>query len=250
MLPRYSLFRLLCLVPLALSASACGEITVTSDTVPGFNPASAVWQVESSGGANRHRFVLTNVSGYCGKKKNAEADRVDAQQRHEERLAEGYGVCESQDLLLDDLAAAYRNLHRSGARFLTVWIDREGMVTWDDRTFPEAGSYNQVGAVESGRFTGQLQAYEDRVEQARADAYTCLSPEEVDATNYNEFLFEEEPGMFRFWDLDSGNLEVTADGEEWDVDVSATLLSGSGSVGSVDARFTGSRCDVPTTALD
>jgi len=207
-----------------------------------------VWQVETSAGSNRHKFILTNVGGYCSKKKKAEADRISALERHEERLADGYGQCESQDLYLDDLAAAYRAVNRPGARTLLLNVDREGMVTWDDRTFPEAGSFNQVGATETGRFVGQVQSFEDRVEQARADAYTCLSPEEVDETNYNEFLFEEEPGMFSFWDLDSGNMELAPSGDEsWDVDVSATLLSGSSSVGSVEANFTGARCEVPVT---
>ena len=227
---------------------ACGSISVSSDSVPSFQPASQVWQVETSAGSNRHKFILTNVGGYCSKKKKAEADRISALERHEERLADGYGQCESQDLYLDDLAAAYRAVNRPGARTLLLNVDREGMVTWDDRTFPEAGSFNQVGATETGRFVGQIQSFEDRVEQARADAYTCLSPEEVDETNYNEFLFEEEPGMFSFWDLDSGNMELTASGDEsWDVDVSATLLSGSSSVGSVEANFTGARCEVPVT---
>lgn len=221
---------------------------MSSDSVPSFNPASQIWQVETSAGSNRHKFVLTSVGDYCSKKKKAEADRITALERHEERLAEDFGECDSQDLYLDDLADAYRALHRAGARTLLLNIDREGMVTWDDRTFPEAGSFNQVGATETGRFAGQIQSYDDRVEQARADAYTCISPDEVDETNYNEFLFEEEPGMFSFWALDSGNLElVAAGGDSWDVEVSATLLSGSSSVGSVNAQFTGTRCEVPVT---
>ena len=235
-------------LPLLPFLVACGSISVSSDSVPSFQPASQVWQVETSAGSNRHKFILTNVGGYCSKKKKAEADRISALERHEERLADGYGQCESQDLYLDDLAAAYRAVNRPGARTLLLNVDREGMVTWDDRTFPEAGSFNQVGATETGRFVGQVQSFEDRVEQARADAYTCLSPEEVDETNYNEFLFEEEPGMFSFWDLDSGNMELAPSGDEsWDVDVSATLLSGSSSVGSVEANFTGARCEVPVT---
>jgi len=229
--------------------TACGSISVTSDSAPSFSPASQVWQVESSAGSNRHKFILTSVGGYCSKKKKAEADRITALERHEERLAEDFGACDSEDIYLDDLADAYRALNRAGARYLMLNIDREGAVTWDDRTFPEAGSFNQVGATETGRFAGQIQAYEGRIEQARADAYTCLSPDEVDASAYNAFLFEEEADLFAYWMLDSGNLELVAAGDEsWDVDVSATLLSGSSSVGSVQANFTGARCEVPVTA--
>ena len=62
-----------CLVVLALPLlSACGSISVTSESVPSFNPASQVWQVESSAGSNRHKFILTSVGGYCSKKKKAE----------------------------------------------------------------------------------------------------------------------------------------------------------------------------------
>ena len=83
----------------------------------------------------------------------------------------------------------------------------------------------------------------------RADAYTCLSPEEVDAAAYNEFLFEEEADLFAFWTLDSGNLDLASVGDDsWDIDVSATLLSGSSSVGSVQANFTAARCVVPVTS--
>lgn len=229
--------------------ASCGSISVSSDSVPEFTPASEVWLVESSAGSNRHSFVLTSVAGYCSKKKKAEADRITALERHEERLADQYGACESEDLYLDDLAAAYRAVNRSGARSLRLNVDRETAVTWDDRTFPEAGSFNQVGVTETGRFVGQVQAYEGRVEQARADAYTCLSPDEVDAAAYNEFLFEEEAALFSFWALDAGNLELTSAGDDsWDVEVTAALLSGSSSVGSVTANFTGSRCAVPVTA--
>jgi len=229
--------------------AGCGSISVTSDSVPEFTPASQVWLVESSAGSNRHSFVLTSVAGYCSKKKKAEADRITALERHEERLADDYGACDSEDLYLDDLAAAYRSLNRSGARALRLNVDREGAVTWDDRTFPEAGSFNQVGATETGRFVGQIQAYEGRVEQARADAYTCLSPDEADAAAYNAFLFEEEGDLFSFWALDAGNLDLTSAGDDsWDVDVSATLLAGSASVGSVQGSFTGDRCAVPVTS--
>jgi len=227
----------------------CGSISVTSESVPDFTPASQAWLVESSAGSNRHSFVLTSVAGYCSKKKKAEADRITALERHEERLADDYGACESEDIYLDDLAAAYRALNRGGARSLRLNVDREGAVTWDDRTFPEAGSFNQVGATETGRFVGQVQAYEGRVEQARADAYTCLSPDEADAAAYNEFLFEEEANLFSFWALDAGNLELTSAGDDsWDVEVTATLLSGSSSVGSVQGSFTGDRCAVPVTS--
>jgi hypothetical protein len=239
-----------CLVLLALPLlSACGSISVTSESVPSFNPASQVWQVESSAGSNRHKFILTSVGGYCSKKKKAEADRITALERHQERLADDYGVCESEDLYLDDLAAAYRSLNRPGARYLLLNIDREGAVTWDDRTFPEAGSFNQVGATDTGRFVGQIQAFEGRIEQARADAYTCLSPDEEDAAAYNAFLFEEEADLFAYWSLDGGNLNLaSADDDSWDVDVTATLLQGSSSVGSVQANFTAERCAVPVTA--
>lgn len=232
----------------ALLLCGCGSISVDSDSAPSFSPASQVWQIQTTAGANRHSFVLTSVSGYCSKKKKAEADRITALERHEERLSDGAGQCESYDLYLDDLAAAYSSLNRAGARYLLVNIDREDMVTWDDRTFPEAGSYNQVGAADAGRFVGQLQSFDGRVEQSRADAYTCLSPEEVDETNYNEFLYEEEAELFSYWSLDSGHLTLDSTGDEgWDVEVDGTLLQGSSSIGSLEASFSAARCEVPVT---
>jgi len=244
-----SALRLLGIVLSLGLVSACGSISVDSDQAPGFSPASQVWQIETTAGANRHSFVLTNVSGYCSKKKSAEGDRVAALERHQERLDDGGGQCESYDQYLDDLAAAYRSLNRANARYLRVNIDREEAVTWDDRSFPSAGTYNQVGAQDAGRFVGQLQAYDGAIEQARADAYTCLNPDDVDETNYNEYLLEEEPDLFSFWELSAGQLVLEGGGDDsWTVEVDGDLLRGGSSVGSLQASLGAERCEVPVTA--
>ena len=149
------------------------------------------------------QVCATNVSGYCGKKKNAEADRVDAQQRHEERLADGYGTCESQDLLLDDLAAPNQSASKR-RRFPTVWIDR-GLVTWDDRTFPEAGSYNQVGLLRLVAL--RVNCKPSKIEWSRPEQTpTPASAPKKSATNTTSFSSMRSQAS-SVWDLDSGNLE-------------------------------------------
>jgi hypothetical protein len=225
---------------LLLVLPACGSISVDSGEAPGFSPASQVWQIETTSGANPHTFVLTNVAGYCSKKKSAEEERLVALERHEERLNDGGGQCESYDQYLDDLAAAYRSLKRANARYLRVNIDRESLV---------AGIYIQVGDGDAGLFVGQLQSYDGAIDQARADAYRCLNPDDVDETKYNEYLLEEEPDLFSFWDLSAGEVVLEHRGaDSWTVEVDGDLLSGGTLVGSLQASLAAKRCEVPVTA--
>ncbi len=224
----------------------CGSFTIDADGIKGFSPSSQVWQVESNSSANRHTFVLTSISGYCGKKRLAEQARIDADARHAARLEGGTPVCESEDQRLDDLADAYGSLERDGAAFLFVTIDREDEGSLDAKTVPEAGEYHQVGAAVDGRFTAQYQRYNGKASKNRADAYNCLENGDIDESNWQEFLTEVEPDLIDSWSLDAGILTVESAGDEsWSVEVEGDLLDGGSTVGQVEARFVGERCEVP-----
>ena len=224
----------------------CGTFTIDADDIKGFSPSSQVWQVESSSSANRHTFVLTSISGYCGKKRLAEQERIDADAHHLARLEGGTAVCESEDQRLDELADAYDALERDGAAFLFVTIDREDEGSLDAKTAPEAGEYHQVGSSIDGRFTASYQRFNGKAARNRADAYSCLESGDVDETNWQEFITEVEPGLMDAWDLDAGILTVDESGDDsWSVEVDGDLLEGSSTVGQVEARFVGRRCEVP-----
>ncbi|MEE2828997.1 MAG: hypothetical protein VX498_07405, partial [Myxococcota bacterium] len=171
-----------------------------------------------------------------------------AMDRHTERLANGEGTCDSYDLYLDDVAAAYRPLSRPGVRLLAAQLEREEAVTWDDRTAPELGTYNQVGPAEAGRFSGQLLSYNGFVEQDLAHAYSCLGPDEVDETNYNQVMAEVDPDLIEAWELSAGELILNeGQNERWEVEVSGDLMGDESTVGSVEASFSAVRCEVPVT---
>jgi len=241
--------RLLLLLSLALVLPGCGSFLIDADGIDGFSPSSQVWQVEASSGANRHSFVLTNISGYCGKKKQAEQDRIDAQARHEQRLDDGAGICESEDQRLDDLADAYGPLERDGAAFLFITIAREDETALDAITAPEVGEFRQVGAGGQGRFTASYQRFNGTASRNRADAYTCLGADEVDETNWQEFLNEVDPTLMDSWNLDAGILELATSGDDaWSVDLQGDLLDGGTTAGSLEASFVAKRCEVPATA--
>lgn len=240
--------RALHLLAVVALLTGCGNITIDADDVEGFSPSSQIWQVQTTSGANRHSFVLTNLSGYCSKQKLAEQDRIDATARHAARLEDGDPVCESTDLFYDDLADAASALERDGAAFLRIAVDRQDESSIDAITAPESGEYRQVGAGDD-KFTAQYVRLNGKVSQQRAEAYNCLDPEELDETNWQEFLAEVEPGLVDFWELDAGILDLSESGSDaWSVDVEGDLLEGGSTVGSLEASFVGKRCEVPATS--
>jgi len=242
--------RFLVLAGFALLLPACGSVSIEGDGLEGFSPSSEVWLVESSGGADRHSLLLTSISGYCSKRRQAEQDRIDADARHQERLDGGAGICESEDQRLDDLAAAYSALEGDGVASLTVTVDREDESTINGRTAPEEGEYHQVGGAVDGRFIGQYLRLSGKYQESFAEAYSCLDPDSVDETNFNEFLTEVQPDLIDSWEVSAGILELSRRNDDtWDVDVSGDLLSGSNTVGTVEASFAAARCEVPVGEL-
>lgn len=233
------------LLAAAVCLAGCGSFQVDADGVDGFSPSSQVWQVLTTAGASHHSFVLTNTSGFCRKQKAAMQETIDADARHQERLDAGDPVCESTDQWYDDLADARNALERDGAAEFRVTIAREGETALDAITAPAAGEYRQVGAGED-KFAAQYVRYNGKLSRERADAYNCLSPDEIDETNFQEFLTEVQPGLLDAWNLDAGILELSsANDDAWNVDVSGDLLEGSTSIGALEASFTASRCEVP-----
>jgi hypothetical protein len=238
--------RLASLLLASLLLPGCGgSFTVDADGVDGFSPASQVWQLLTTSSANRHSFVLTNTAGYCAKQQKSQQDITDANARHNQRLADADPICESTDQWYDDLADAAEDIERDGAAYFRISIAREGETNTDAITAPEAGEYRQVGAGDD-KFDAQYVRYNGKLSRLRADAYNCLNPEDLDETNFQEFLAEVEPGLLDFWSLDAGILELETSGDDaWSIDVSGDLLEGSSSIGSLAATFTGSRCEVP-----
>ena len=234
----------------ALMLAGCGSFTLDADGIDGFSPSSQVWQIETTNAANRHTFVLTNISGYCRKKMQAEQDQTDANARNEERLAGGAGLCESEDQRLDDLAAAFGPLQRDGASYLFVNIAREEATNTDAATAPEAGEYRQEGSALDGRFDAQYLRYMGKLAKNTAEAYTCLNPEDADIENFTEFLTQDQPELLEFWALSAGILTVDASGDDaWRVGVTGDLLDGSDTVGGLESSFVASRCEVPVEDL-
>lgn len=235
----------------ALTLAGCGSITIDADDIPGFNPSSQVWQVETTSGANRHSFVLTNISGYCTKKKQAEQDRVDADERNQARQDDGVGICESTDQHLDDLADAFRPLEKDGASFLYITIDREDEDAMDAKTAPEAGEFRQVGGGGLGRFAATYERFNGTESADRAEAYSCLNEEDIDETNWQQFVNEVEPALRDAWSLDAGILTLESSGDDsWSIDLQGDLLNGGTTAGSLDASFNAGRCEVPTDSVD
>lgn len=230
---------------LALGLTACGSFSVDADGVPGFNPSSQTWQLLTTAGSNHHSFVLTNTSGYCDKQKRAMQQTIEANDRQAERVSGGEPVCESLDQWYDDLADANSDLERDGASYFRVSVAREGETSLDAITAPSAGEYRQVGAG-SDKFDANYTRFNGKLSRERADAYNCLGPEEIDETNFQQFNAEVAPGLLDFWELDAGLLDLASSGDDaWSVEVSGDLLEGGSTIGSLEASFTGSRCEVP-----
>ena len=61
--------------------------------------------------------------------------------------------------------------------------------------------------------------------------------------NIHEYQAKE---VFRRFGIRTLEGSMASSGDDaWDVDVSGDLLSGSSTIGSLEASFTGSRCEVP-----
>lgn len=234
------------LAPFALLALLSGCVEVQTSGIDGFTASSMVWEVQIDGNTRSHGFVVSSVADYCGKQQAAEQARIAAQDRHQQRLDEGEGLCASTDLLNDDLAEAYADLDKDGAKFLRVMIDREDATNSDTATAPEAGTFTQVGQAELGRFVGQLEYRHGSMTQGIADAYECETEEDPSQDLLDEFFAEEEPELQDLWTLSAGELVLEEGGDDaWEVDVTADLVDESeSSVGDVQVAFTAERCDV------
>ena len=231
---------------LSLGGLLCGCGSFSADGIDGFTPTSQVWTIESLGNTRSHKLVLTSVSNYCSVRRSAEQDRMDADRRSAERLADGEPVCESTDLWYDDMASAYSGLARSGARYLQIQLDRADVENIDTRTAPGAGTFAQFGTGNDGSYIGQIRYFEDSYWQRSADAYSCADPENVDDAEWMDFLNEDEPDLREIWNLSGGAVELTEDSADtWLVNVEADLVTESqDTIGSVLADFAAKRCEI------
>ncbi len=236
-------------IPLLLLPLFAGCIGVDITGIEGFSASSAQWVVSVDGTLRTHSFVLSDAADYCSKLQASEQERIDATARHEARLADGAGVCESTDLLYDDLAEGTASLDYEGAALLTLVLDRGEELSDDARSAPVAGTFQQRGASPDGRFGGDLVYRNGSYTQGLADAYTCEDPETFDVDLLAAFQETEEVDLVDRWTLDSGTLIVSEGGDDaWSLDVDADLLDGgSNSVGTVSTSFTASKCEVATS---
>jgi hypothetical protein len=227
-----------------ISATGCGSFS--ADGIDGFTPMSQVWNIESLGTTRSHSLVLTSVAGYCGKRRSAEQDRLDADRRHSERLAAGDPICESTDLWYDDMADAYSSLAKSGARYLQLQLVRAEEPNIDTSSAPATGHFAQFGSGNDGSYIGQIRYFEDAYWQRSADAWACLDPENTDDDEWMAFLNEGEPDLRSIWNLSGGAVDLSEDSADgWAVTVEADLVSeGQDTVGSVTANFTAERCEI------
>jgi hypothetical protein len=240
---------LLALLPLAAYLAGCpGSIDVVG--ADGFTARSGVWIVWSEGNERSHSLVLSSIDQHCAKARKAEEARIAANQAHQERLTGGTAVCESTDLLYDDLGDAYAPLLKDGAGFLDVTVARDDAgPTTDAMTAPTPGHYAMVGTDRDGTFAGVLRRYHGSYWKAYADAYNCLSPEEIDESNWQQFLAEVEPGLVDVWNLSAGELDIEEDGEDRSVEARGDLLEGTSSVGTLAATFNAKRCEIETVTF-
>ena len=234
---------------LVLFASGCGSIS--AEGIDGFSPMSQTWVVETAGTARSHKLILSSVGGYCGKRRNAEQGRLDADRRLAEREAAGDPLCESNDLWWDDLAEALASTEGNGARYLEIVLARDDAgESTDSITAPGVGHFALFGANRDGSFSGQLRYYKGDYWANRADAHTCSSPEEADAEVLAAFLAEDEPDLREIWNLNGGSVDLSEAGDDrWGVVVDADVADESGAtVGSITSDFTASKCDVEVEA--
>jgi len=241
-LPAAGLFALLVLA--LAPVTGCGSFS--ADGIDGFTPMSQVWAIESLGTTRSHSLVLTNVADYCGKRRSAEQDRLDADRRDAERLAAGEPICESTDIWHDDMADAYSSLARSGARYLKLQLERPEVENIDTSTAPAAGHFAQFGTGNDGSYNGQIQYFEGDYWQRYADAYACLDPDSEDPDELMAFLNEDEPDLRQIWNLSGGAVDLSEGSvDSWAVTVEAGLASeAQDTVGSMTANFAAERCEI------
>jgi hypothetical protein len=69
--------------------------------------------------------------------------------------------------------------------------------------------------------------------------------DQVDKYEIVEHLLDEEPDLFSFWELSTGQLVLEDRGDNsWTVDVDGDLLSGGTLIGSLQASLDAKRCEV------
>lgn len=229
-----------------LSVPLVGCISVDVTGIEGFSATSASWVIAVDGQLRSHSLHLSDASDYCSKLQVAEQERVDSTARHQQRLDDGAGICESTDLWYDDLAAAQAELDYDGARLLMIVLDHPDATNVDAQTAPAAGNYLQRGTGGIGGFAGDLVYRNGSSTGELAEAYTCTDPDSVDIDILELFQQEEQVDLVDRWTLDSGELTLGDAGDDaWDVAVSADLLDGgSNSVGTIATEFTVSKCEV------
>jgi hypothetical protein len=233
------------ILPLLLALNV-GCIGVDITGIDGFSASSAHWVVAADGNLATHSLRLSDSANYCADLQSAEQERIDATARHQTRIDDGTGLCESTDLFYDDLATASANLDYDGAQLLTLVLDNGEELSEAARTAPMAGTYKQRGSAENGRFSGDVVYRNGSSAGGLAEAYTCEDPTTVDLDLLSQFQETEEVDLVDRWTMDAGEVSVVSGGDDaWDITVSADLLDGGeNSVGTISTSFSAARCEV------
>jgi|GEM_PF-1852834 len=233
----------------ALSTGCPGSID--AEGIDGFTVSSAHWMVYATGGSRSHELVASNVSGYCAKRKTAEAERQAAFEAHQQRVADGENQCESRDAWYDDMAAAYNPIEGASSSYLRVTLARDvDSSDLDAITAPAAGSYAQLGAGSDGTFDARVQHFQSRYNQELADAWDCseLSEDDLNDATALSLLFASStqaatpPEAF---EISAGQMTIVeTSSTKRDVDVSGDILDGGSTVGGLSSSFAATQCEV------
>lgn len=240
------------ILPLTLAVPLAGcPGSINADGVDGFTVNSAQWMVYSSGGARTHELVATSVSGYCGKRQNAEVERQAAFDQYQQALTDGTPQCEALDAWYDDIANAFNPLDNPNASYLRAVLERDVESNdLDAITAPAAGSYRQLGGGGDGTFTAAMQFHESRFNQQLADAWDCeeLDPSEMDDLTALTTLLAETSASVDFpqnFELSAADMDIVeSSSTRRGVDISGDILEAGSTIGGINASFTATQCEV------
>jgi len=189
---------------------------------------------------------LSNVPDLCNTYRTSVEMRIEAARAREERIAEGMDSCAAGALWWEDLAEMNDPLEKAGTVKLDVWpftSDEEGIY----RSELEEGQYVQEDLplpedVSPRLFRGYLYYNKSSFSRAMADNFACEEgQEEWDAWAVARDASGDTTDSLS---LAQGTLDLVADGQGWEVDLSARLVDDDVDVGSISTRFTADLCEV------
>jgi hypothetical protein len=205
-----------------------------------------MYVVKPSGPEYSERTLwLSNVPDLCDTYRTSEEMRQEAARARQERIAEGMDFCAVMTLWWEDLAEVYGPLEEPGRVQLNVrpfTLDEEGVY----RSELEEGQYLQEDLPQEDfpprLFSGALTYLESSTSRAVSDNFAC----DLDESTVDAFDVAMEAGFdtYEYFSVEEGTLGLVADGQGWEVDLSARLVDNDVDIGSISTRFTADLCEV------